>query len=65
MSGNDLIDLTVFLHAETELAILVSEDGEDTEEIWVPKSNCEFYVVKGNIIELTLPEWLAIKKGLI
>lgn len=42
---------------ETELAWLVEYEGKT---FWVPQSQCQ---LKGD--ELTIPEWLAIDKGMI
>jgi hypothetical protein len=71
MSGeSDLIDVTVHLHAETEKAIRVSDDGINSHGVWLPKSQVEYEKVYSeqklsNIFEVTLPEWLAKEKGLI
>lgn len=60
MAGrSDLIDVAVELRAETEKAWQVF-DG--TRSSWVPKSQAEFDQVSG---VPTLPEWLAIEKGMI
>jgi hypothetical protein len=64
MYGN-LIDLTLHLHHETEKAILVSDDGDSDNAVWLPKSMCEIEVLKSNTIEVTLPETMAMEKGLI
>lgn len=65
MSKSDLVDLTMKLHAETDRAIRVSDDGEDRNAVWLPKSQVEFVAVKPGYVEVTLPEWLAIDKGLM
>ncbi len=65
MSKKELIDLTVTLHHETEKAFLVSDSGDRDKAVWVPKSQCEIEVVKGNTVILTMAEWLAIEHGLI
>ena len=68
---SDLIDVTVQMHAETEKAVLVSDDGDKASAVWIPKSQCEIEFdasmkVRGNgAATLTLPEWLAKDKGLI
>lgn len=62
---SDLIDVAVCRHAETEKAIFVSETGDKKDAIWLPKSHIEIendgYKT---FITVTLPEWLAIEKGL-
>lgn len=57
---SDLIDCAVQLHHETPKAWLVSDDGDRTKAVWIPKSQAEF---ENGI--LTMPEWLAKEKGLI
>ena len=67
MSKSDLVDLTLTLklHAETDRAIRVSDDGEDRNAVWLPKSQIEVGELKSGYVEVTLPEWLAIDKGLV
>lgn len=65
---SDLIDVTVCKHAETEKALLVSDDGIQSNAVWIPKSQCEIESKKeggASAWILTLPEWLANDKGLI
>ena len=56
----------IFVH-HTDMAVLVN-DG--TEELWIPKSQIEEDLnwddfEKEDEIEFTIPEWLAIEKGLV
>ena len=68
---SDLIDVTVQMHIETEKAVLVSDDGDKSKAVWIPKSQCEIEFdpsmkVRGNgVATITLPEWLAKERGLI
>lgn len=62
---SDLVDVEMQLHAETEKAIRVSDDGEDENGVWLPKSQVEFVRKKGGIVVVTLPQWLAEQKGLV
>lgn len=57
---SDLIDITVQIHHETERAWLVSDGGE---KVWIPKSQAEI-APEGKVWVLTMPEWLAVEKGL-
>lgn len=59
-----LIDLSVILVHRTDKAVLVKET-EDSEPIWLPLSQVEIDGEPGDIGEVTLPEWLAVEKGLI
>lgn len=61
---SDLVDLTMILHHQTPSAILVS-DTEDGEKVWLPKSRIELEDVSGRIVVVTMPERLALEKGLI
>ena len=66
MSKRELIDVLVRLHHETERAVLVSDTGNRNDAVWLPLSQIEFISgPKPGTIEITLPEWLALSKGLI
>lgn len=62
---SDLIDLEMSLHHETERAILVSDDGERKNAVWLPKSQCEFEETSPGIVKVTLSERTATEKGLV
>jgi hypothetical protein len=68
---SDLIDVTVQMHADTEKAVLVSDDGDKGKAIWLPKSQIEIAFHPSmkergkGVATITLPEWLAKDKGLI
>lgn len=74
MSSKTLTDLTLCLHHETDKAVLVSETGDPKKSVWIPKSQCEVSKtekvarVEGGksypVVEVTMPEWLAINKDL-
>ena len=60
--------LTLYVHHETDKAYLVSEDGERDGAEWLAKSQIKYErdldEADGlRMIEVTLPEWLARKKG--
>lgn len=67
MGKRELVDLTVHLHAETARAILVSDDGDRGRAVWLPLSQIEVdrEKLKSPAVVVTLPEWLAVDKGLI
>ena len=59
MSGeSDLVDIGGFVLHETDKAVLF-DDG--TRKVWLPKSLVEI----GSNGTVTMPEWLAMDKGLI
>lgn len=62
---SDLIDATMQLHHATDKAVLVSDDGDRDNAVWVPLSQCKIETGKRGIVTITLPEWLAIEKGLV
>lgn len=77
MGSDALTDLTVCLHHETDKAVLVSETGDGMKAVWLPKSQCEVErtgkTTKAKsasgekvwpVVVVTMPEWLAINKGL-
>jgi hypothetical protein len=57
-----LIDISVIVLRETNKAYFVSDTGEETDGVWVPKSQVEY---DRNDKTITLPEWLAIEKKLV
>lgn len=56
---SDLVDVAGELRRETEKAFLIF-DG--LKEVWLPKSQVEHSPQDGTF---TMPEWLAMEKGLI
>jgi hypothetical protein len=63
------VDLVLFVHHETDAAYLVSDDGDRDKAVWLPKSQIqvdrEYRRPEGRLIDIEMPEWLALKKGLI
>lgn len=80
-SSSDLVDLILVQHHETGAAILVSETGDCTKTVWLPKSSVEVHdtgrtQMEENpkdgyaprprpIVEVTGPQWLFTAKGLV
>ena len=68
LARSNLIDLEIYLKAETEKAILVTY-GEGQPQVWLPKSQVEVERRPGAMnrqtIWITLPEILAMEKELI
>ncbi|MCK9514273.1 MAG: hypothetical protein M0R28_24005 [Pigmentiphaga sp.] len=61
---SDLVDLTVQIHARTERSILVSDDGDREGAVWLPLAHVEV-AAQGKHHVVTMPEWLALDRGLI
>jgi hypothetical protein len=64
VTRSDIIDVTVHLHHETEKAVLVSDTGDKDDAVWLPLSQIEIER-DGATHSVSLPEWLAIDKGLV
>lgn len=62
---SDVTDIEVQIHARTDRGIMVSTDGERDGAVWLPLSQCEVHICARGTATITLPEWLAIEKGLI
>lgn len=64
---SDLADLELMIHAETEKAVRVSDDGDDKRGVWLAKQHLEFEgpIVAGKAQMITMPQWLAEKEGLV
>ena len=63
---SDLVDIAGVQHAETEKAILFSETAHRADAVWLPKSQIEIsYDGSRNFVTVTMPEQLAIDKGLV
>lgn len=62
----NLIDIEVWIERETSLAWCVSAVNTKANDVWLPKAQCEVEQEEGNpLATLTLPESLALEKGLI
>jgi len=58
MKNHDIITVTVMVKHETGRAYLVNDlKGKG---VWIPKSQCEL-----DGVEMQLPEWLAVEKGIV
>lgn len=61
-----LVDLEMHMHAETDKAIKVSENGDESKGVWLPKSQIEYNdTTTSGYCEVTLQYWLAEKHGLV
>lgn len=57
---SNLIDIACVITGETARAYRIDHGGKD--DVWVPKSLCEYDESDGT---MTMPEWIAKEKGLI
>ena len=65
MTRSDLVDLTLHIHASTDLAILASDDGVEKTATWLPKSQIEIERPGEYEAIVTMPTWLAQKGNFI
>lgn len=64
--NHDIIDIEVQIHHQTDRAILASDDGNKDNAKWLPLSQIEVCSVnKPPYAIVSMPEWLAIEKGLV
>ena len=65
--SDETIELTVHLHMETEKAIFVSDDGIRSHAVWLPLQFVEAdkTLELNKAVEITVPVWLATKRGLV
>lgn len=65
--AKELTDIEVVIHHQTEMAYLVSTTGQERNAQWVPKSATEVDEAsrRGAWVTITLPERMAIDKGLV
>ena len=59
-----IIDIETIIVHVTDKAVLV-KDSDDDDPVWLPLSQIELEGEPGEIGTITLPEWLAIERGLI
>lgn len=67
MTDKHEIEIRVFVHRETEAAWQVSDTGQITDAVWLPKSQVDDGgdAHCGETCDFLVPEWLANTKGLI
>lgn len=62
---SNIIDIDGAIEARTQKAVLF-HTGDKSEAAWLPLSQIEIEETAfGGIVTVTLPEWLALDKGLI
>lgn len=64
---SDIIDIEVHVHARTDKGIRVSATGQQIDAEWLPLSQVEIEPHQNlqRVYVLSVPEWLAIKRGLV
>jgi len=64
---SDLVELKLVIQHETNMAVKAYSLDDPETKVWLPKSRIEIEgaVVLNRESTVTLPEWLAIEKGLV
>ncbi|MDD5277697.1 MAG: hypothetical protein PHR16_16645 [Methylovulum sp.] len=67
---SDLVDLELYIHGESDKGLKVSLHDDVANAVWLPKSKVQVGETRGGLksvkfAEVSLPEWLAIDKGLV
>jgi hypothetical protein len=62
---SNLIDIEVKIHHATVKAIFASIDCDKTKAVWIPLSQIEIDGEPWGVTTITIPEPLAIEKGLV
>lgn len=70
MGKSDLYDCALVVHRETDKAWFVSESGDLSSAVWIPKSQAEMYEKIGDhkfwpVHQFSMPQWLAEEKELV
>ena len=68
MSRHDQVNMTVAFRHATRNGVCITEDGE--RDVWLPRMLVAFdgdlgLLTKDELIEISIPEWLAFSRGLI
>lgn len=65
MSNDELVTIDGAIEARTEKAVLF-HTGDKTQAVWLPRSKIQIddsgFV---GILTVTMPEWMALERGLI
>ena len=61
----ELYDIVGQIHAETEKAILFSDDGDKNNAQWLPRSQIEIEQRPSGVFKVTMPAWLAKEKEFV
>ena len=66
MANSKMIDISVYIRSKKEKATRVEPVYSTRNSAWLPNSQIELAPTKAtDIWTLTLPEWLAVEKGLV
>ena len=61
----DLIEITVMIHHKTDRGVLVSDTGQEDDAVWLPLAKIDIEPRRNGFAQISVPEWLAKREGLI
>ena len=59
------VEIDMQIHAQTDKAVLVSDDGDKRKAVWLARSQISMEPRPKAIVRITMPEWMAIEKGFV
>lgn len=61
-----MTDVEMYIHQQTDRAILASDTGDVEDAVWLPLPLVEVAPIAGRVsVTVTIPDWLAQREGLI
>jgi hypothetical protein len=63
-SGNERIQFVATFIRETGKAMLVTDTGDESDSVWLAKSQIEWEILTDGEVDITAPLWLLREKGL-
>lgn len=65
-----VVDLQVMYQTRTDKAVCVNGEKNLEKDVWLPLDETEVFedldlAIRGDLINVTIPEWLAEREGLI
>lgn len=63
---DETVELQLHCHAETQRAMLLSDDGDESRAAWVPKSQIVAHAVeRGKSGTVEVKRWIAEREGFL
>ena len=62
-SETTTVELTLYIHHQTDKAYLVSERNVRDDAFWLPKSEILEFLRNGKTVNIAIPRWLAEANG--
>ena len=59
------IELNVHCHRCTQRAVLLSDDGDESNAVWIPRSQVRGEVKVDEVTTIEIADWIAEREGLV